>query len=242
MSFLGAAAGVLGAVGGAAAGAGGNLLGTFANSAMGWYYSKKAAKLNYEYQEKLAKNQPSWNVAGLERAGLNPMLATHGTSSGGLNVSAPVGGDSKLGASMLEGAGTAAGIANVLADKKKKEAEAAAIKKQAEAADRTSKANEWQIWDNKMMKEGGVKAWIDVGGKLQNVNTIRINKVTGEAYSIDGHKISKMSYTDIPSSAKQATTPIYQMIRVDGAGINSSQNAPVLTMPAGGVDLKPISK
>ena len=221
---------------GALLGAAGNHAGTAANSAIGWYFSKKAAALNYKYQERLAKNQPSWNVAGLEKAGLNPILATHGPTGGGLNVSTPLGGESKAGNAMLEGAGTAASIANVLADEKKKRAEADAIKKQAKAAERTSKAAEWQIWDNKNMKEGGVKAWVDIGGKLTQVNSVRINKVTGKAFTLDGRPISKLSYTDVPASAKQsaAIIPMYQMIRVDGSGINSYNNAPTLTQPAGG--------
>lgn len=231
----------LGAIGGAALGALGNIGGSAANSAMGWYFSKKAAALNYKYQERLAKNQPSWNVAGLEKAGLNPILATNAPHSGGLNVASPVGGDSKLGASALEGAGAAANIANVLADKKKKDAEADAIKTQAKAAERTSKAAEWQIWDNKALREGGVKAWIDIGGKMHEVNTIRINKVTGQAFTIDGQKIARMTYTDIPSSAKQAQSPIYQMIRVDGSGINSSMNAPSMTIPVDGMKIQPLN-
>lgn len=231
----------LGAIGGAALGAMGNMAGSASNSAMGWYFSKKAAALNYKYQERLAKNQPSWNVAGLEKAGLNPILATNAPHSGGLNVASPVGGDSKLGASMLEGAGTAASIANVLADKKKKDAEADAIKTQAKAAERTSKAAEWQIWDNKALREGGVKAWINVGGKMHEVNSVRINKVTGQAFTLDGQRIDKMTYTDIPSSAKQSSSPVYQMIRIDGTGFNSSMNSPSMTIPVDGMKIQPLN-
>ncbi len=218
----------------------GGALGTansLGSSALGWYYSKKAAERNYKYSEKFAKNTPSWNVAGLEKAGLNPMLAAGANATSGagsVGVGAPSGGNFDVNTA-LEGAATGASIANTLADKNKKDAEAKAITKQADAAERTSKANEWQIWDNKNMKEGGVKAWVDVGGKLNQVNSIRINKVTGKAFTLDGQPISKMSYTDVPVSAKQASTPIYQMFRVDGSGINSTQNAPVITLPYDGI-------
>ena len=40
------------------------------------------AKLNYEYAEKSARNQPIWNRAGLESAGYNPMLAVQNSTSG----------------------------------------------------------------------------------------------------------------------------------------------------------------
>lgn len=228
--LMGLAAGA----GGAALGALGNFAGNAANSALGWYYSKKAADLNYQYQEKLANNQPSWQVAGLEKAGLNPILATHGSYSGGLNVTSPVGGDSKIGQAALEGAGAAAGIANMLADKRKKDAEAKAVKMQAEAAQRTSKAAEWMVVDNKQLTECGAQAWISLGGKNQRVYTARVNKVTGEAYDLEGHKIH-FTHTDVPSSAKQASSPLYQYIKIDGSGINSSMNAPTLTIPVDGI-------
>lgn len=40
------------------------------------------AKKNYEYAEKTARNLPSWNRAGLESAGYNPLLAVQNATSG----------------------------------------------------------------------------------------------------------------------------------------------------------------
>lgn len=40
------------------------------------------AKVNYKYAEKSAKNTPTWNRAGLESAGYNPMLAVQNAVSG----------------------------------------------------------------------------------------------------------------------------------------------------------------
>lgn len=40
------------------------------------------AKLNYQYAEKEARNKATWNRAGLESAGYNPMLAVQNSTSG----------------------------------------------------------------------------------------------------------------------------------------------------------------
>lgn len=73
----------------AAIGAGGSLLGAggSAGSAMLSYKANKKlqenqAKLNYKYAEKQARNNPTWNRAGLEAAGYNPMLAVQNATSG----------------------------------------------------------------------------------------------------------------------------------------------------------------
>lgn len=97
MSFsLGA---VLGAIGGAAGDMGGGIL----NSAAGYYYSKKMARYNYDLQKKGYKEFPSAQKAGLEAAGINPMVAYGGignASFGGGNLQ--MAHDSKLGSSAVE--------------------------------------------------------------------------------------------------------------------------------------------
>jgi len=40
------------------------------------------ARLNYQYAEKYARNNATWNRAGLESAGFNPMLAVQNATSG----------------------------------------------------------------------------------------------------------------------------------------------------------------
>lgn len=43
---------------------------------------KQAAQLNYKYAKKSAMNSPTWNRAGLESAGYNPMLAVQNGTAG----------------------------------------------------------------------------------------------------------------------------------------------------------------
>lgn len=93
----------LGAIAGAIGGALGDMGGGVLNSAAGYYYSKKMAKYNYELQKRGYKEFPSAQVAGLEAAGINPMVAYHGiggASFGGGNLQ--MGHDSKLGSSAME--------------------------------------------------------------------------------------------------------------------------------------------
>lgn len=96
MSFLGAAAGAVGGLLGDAAGG-------IINSAMGYYYSKKMAKYNYELYKRGYKELPRVKVAGLEAAGINPMVAYGGISNnsfGGGNLQ--MGHDSNMGSSAVE--------------------------------------------------------------------------------------------------------------------------------------------
>lgn len=65
-----------------ALGAGGNILGSLMSTAQQKSLAKYQAKLNYKYAEKSARNTPTWNRAGLENAGYNPMLAVQNATSG----------------------------------------------------------------------------------------------------------------------------------------------------------------
>lgn len=73
---------IAGALGGAASAAG--------NSYLSYLTSSALAKQNYEYGQKSLRNSPSNYKEGLERAGLNPMLAASsgvvGSTSGGAAV------------------------------------------------------------------------------------------------------------------------------------------------------------
>lgn len=75
-----------GQIGSALIGSAGSLLGANASSKKQYKYQsalqRQAAKLNYEYAEKTARNSPTWSRAGLESAGYNPMLAVQNATSG----------------------------------------------------------------------------------------------------------------------------------------------------------------
>ena len=100
MSLFGAIGSAVGSyfgpVGSAIGGAAGSLLDGSINSAIDYRYDikqmREQAALEYEYKQKVAENQPSWNVTGLRKAGLNPILAAGGlgaSSASSVNV-APV--------------------------------------------------------------------------------------------------------------------------------------------------------
>lgn len=59
---------------------------SLASSFLSYNQQKKLAehnaKVNYQYAEKSARNSPTWNRAGLESAGYNPMLAVQNATSG----------------------------------------------------------------------------------------------------------------------------------------------------------------
>lgn len=69
-------------------------LNTIFEDEVGLYYAKKrakeAARLNYEYAQRYAENSPMWQVSGLRKAGLNPILATHGGFSPSMGSSVQV--------------------------------------------------------------------------------------------------------------------------------------------------------
>lgn len=67
---------------GAALGAGASLASSFLSLGQQKSLAKYNANLNYQYAEKQARNNPTWNRAGLESAGYNPMLAVQNSTSG----------------------------------------------------------------------------------------------------------------------------------------------------------------
>ena len=57
-------------------------------SALGAASAAMSAKMNYRYAKKYAENSPMWQMAGLRKAGLNPILAA--AKFGGSNNAMPV--------------------------------------------------------------------------------------------------------------------------------------------------------
>lgn len=58
------------------------LLGQYLNVGYQKELQEHAGAVNYRYAEKTARNAPTWNRAGLESAGFNPMLAVQNATSG----------------------------------------------------------------------------------------------------------------------------------------------------------------
>lgn len=58
------------------------MLGQYLNVGYQKELQEHAGAVNYKYAEKTARNQPTWNRAGLESAGYNPMLAVQNATSG----------------------------------------------------------------------------------------------------------------------------------------------------------------
>lgn len=58
------------------------LLGQYLNVGYQKELQEHAGAVNYKYAEKTSRNQPTWNRAGLESAGYNPMLAVQNATSG----------------------------------------------------------------------------------------------------------------------------------------------------------------
>lgn len=71
-----------GAFFGALAGGASSLASSFLSYSMQKKLAEHNAKVNYQYAEKSARNSPTWNRAGLESAGYNPMLAVQNSTSG----------------------------------------------------------------------------------------------------------------------------------------------------------------
>ena len=65
----------------------GAIAGAIGGSLLGGAQQAYSSKLQYRTQKKIAQNSPSWNVSGLRKAGLNPILAANpagGMPSAGL--------------------------------------------------------------------------------------------------------------------------------------------------------------
>lgn len=214
----------LGAIGGAALAGGLNLAGTAINSATSWYYAKKQAALEYEYKEKTAKNEPSWNVEGLERAGLNPILATHGTYSGGVGVNSPHVSNSDLGNAMLEGANAAMQVADTWKDINKKEAETNAIPKQADAAVKNAEAN---LLNAQTQRANSTSA---IAKNLADANYSRAlaeteDVIRNEKVMSEGRKHNNSIYNALKDAGKRITDLIPSE-RADLGVIHSAKSVP----------------
>lgn len=136
-------------------------------------------------QVNLANTGHQREVADLRLAGLNPILSA--MSSSGSATPAPEAATQKsIGENAVQSAMQALALDNQT--------------KVADAQMMNAQTNAWQVYDAKEMGRAGfdVLGW-GLGGKAERVQTIRVNKVTGECYTLDGKRVKVVDSPDVNS-------------------------------------------
>lgn len=161
------------------------------STALNYYMTRKQAKLNYEYAQKYAENTPSWNVTGLEKAGLNPMLATGAANSAhNVNNSIPQGQTgnglaSRIAWEQLDNLKSQVAVNNSAAKKNDQDVQNSKILTQAQA-DKIRSEIEYNRYQPVSVNEltGGEAKFLSftLGGKKQQVRTVNFDRKTGQYY------------------------------------------------------------
>ena len=156
--------------------AGGSLLGGILSSAASIYNNRQQLKYAREanrLQVDLANTAHQREVRDLRRAGLNPILSAQGSGAGNVN---PVAYNPDAPTQLGQGV---QGAANLFFTAKNAETSRIAAETQA-----------WQIVDAKDLGQAGFEVFgFGASGKAETVRTLRINKVTGECYTLDGKRV-----------------------------------------------------
>lgn len=200
------------------------------------YNAKLALKYSQAYDMWQALNMPSYTVKGLRDAGLNPILATGQDFGGTINTSMPpAGGDSKIfqGIAKKESQIADATISNInartdaervtahaaMSNAEANQANAAANQENAATNKQNAITNQWQMFDAKSIGAGGFSVQFlgkgfGTGGDFKTIHTLRVNKVTGEAYdALSGERVRVISELPVNSgktAGEDATRNYYQ--------------------------------
>lgn len=139
-------------------------------------------------QINLANTGHQREVADLRLAGLNPILSAMG-SSGSATPSPTAATQQSIGEGVSSAMSQMLQLRNqtVMAD----------------AAKTNAETNAWQVYDAKQMDRAGFEVmWFGAGGKTETVQTLRVNKVTGECYTLDGRRVKVLDAPDNTSARK----------------------------------------
>ena len=157
-------------------GAGAYLLGGAISSAISAWNNRqqlKFAKEAAEQQINLANTAHQREVRDLRAAGLNPILSAQGNGAGNIN---PVAYNPEAPSQVGNGLQQAANLFFTA--------------KNAETSRIAAETQAWQIVDAKETGRAGFEVLgFGTGGKIETVQTLRINKVTGECYTLDGKRV-----------------------------------------------------
>lgn len=173
--------------------------------------AKKLAQIQYDFSRQYSLNSPSWNVEGLRNAGLNPILATGNPSAVNMPSMQPVAPGYQFSPSNSPGGfDNSAFQAQKLAFRQAR-ANVDLTESQSDATRQNALTNQWQMFDAKSVGAAGFNVQIlgkgsfGANGDYKVIHTLRINKVTGEAYdALSGQRVRVIDEVPV-NSGKQVS-------------------------------------
>lgn len=181
--------------------------------------AKKLAQYQYDLSHQYALNAPSWNVEGLRNAGLNPILATGNPSAVNMPSMQPVSPDYQFSPSNSHGGfDNSAFQVQKLAFRQARanvdltNSQAEATRENAASNRQNSVTNQWQIFDAKSIGAAGFNVQMfgkfGASGESKTIHTLRVNKVTGEAYdALTGQRVRVIGEVPVNSGKTVGENP-----------------------------------